>query len=148
MYNMLYLFQNCFTSTGCKWTVLVLQGTSNRSLTKQTKNPAHPREPLDGERSLVLFMPWCILSFTDLLTSREKPTVWLQMILSGLLLTHSEHRTHCHTEITKDENVQINETMCSRYSIQTRSSLIPTWDFPTCIFSLLVNICIHLFVIT
>lgn len=113
-------------STGCKWTVIALSwGTSNRSLTKQTKSPAHPREPLDGEKSLVLFMPWCSVSFTDLLTSREKPTVWLQMILSGYLLTRSEQRTHYCTEITKDKNVQIQETMCSRYSIQTRLSLIP-----------------------
>lgn len=38
-------------------------------------------------------MPWCSLSFTNLLTRGEKPTVWLQMIVSGFLLTHSEHRT-------------------------------------------------------
>lgn len=61
------------------------------------------------------------------LTSREKPTVWSQMILSDFHLTQSEHRTHCCTEITKDKNVQIKETMCSRYSIQTRSSLIPVY---------------------
>lgn len=72
-------------------------------------------------------MPWCSLSFASLLTRREKSTMWSQMIPSGFLLTQSEHLTHCCTAITKDKNVRMKEAMCSRYSIQTRSSLVPVY---------------------
>lgn len=107
------------------------------------KAPAHPGEPLDGEKSLVLFMPWCRFFFAREKLGERNPQCghrWYLLVSFSLRV----NTTQCCTAITKDKNVQMKEAMCSRYSIRTRSSLIPVYMG----FSYLHFLCLWTYVFT